>query len=134
MPIILLSKLNTKIIGSPEHARYSFFEVMKLNCARAGIAVMVISVVFLNLVIRYYLPFILIIVGVLIIEVIKHAYEERARSNKSSLPKILGKSLPVHHSLFQIRYGMNLRLPFAVNSFHDFYCFNKRIFTNFGNI
>ena len=42
---------------------------------RLGIAVMAISVVFRILEIRYFLPLILIAVGVTIIEVIKHAYE-----------------------------------------------------------
>ena len=42
---------------------------------RLGIAVMAISVVFRILEIRYFLPLILIAVGVTIVEVIKHAYE-----------------------------------------------------------
>ena len=52
---------------------------------RMGIAVMVISVVFRNLVIRYYLPFILITVGVIIIEVIKHAYEASEMARRLSM-------------------------------------------------
>ena len=52
---------------------------------RLGIAVMVISVVFRNLVTMYYLPFILIVVGVLIIEVIKHAYDASEMARRLSM-------------------------------------------------